>query len=44
MCGIIRYKGFNKCLPILIDRLKKLEYRGYYVDKPRNLAKGITVE
>lgn len=29
MCGIVGYKGFKKCLPILIDGLKKLEYRGY---------------
>lgn len=29
MCGIIGYKGFKKCLPILVDGLKKLEYRGY---------------
>jgi glutamine---fructose-6-phosphate transaminase (isomerizing) len=29
MCGIVAYKGVNKCLPILFDGLKKLEYRGY---------------
>jgi glucosamine--fructose-6-phosphate aminotransferase (isomerizing) len=29
MCGIVAYKGQTKCLPILIDGLKALEYRGY---------------
>lgn len=29
MCGIVAYKGINKCLPILFNGLKKLEYRGY---------------
>jgi glutamine---fructose-6-phosphate transaminase (isomerizing) len=29
MCGIIGYLGKNEALPILIDGLKRLEYRGY---------------
>ncbi len=29
MCGIVGYSGKKRCLPILIDGLSKLEYRGY---------------
>lgn len=29
MCGIVGYLGKNNALPVLIDGLKRLEYRGY---------------
>lgn len=29
MCGIVGYIGSKPVLPILLDGLKKLEYRGY---------------
>jgi glucosamine--fructose-6-phosphate aminotransferase (isomerizing) len=29
MCGIVAYKGEKNCFPILLNGLKKLEYRGY---------------
>ena len=29
MCGIVAVTGFKKALPLLINGLKKLEYRGY---------------
>ena len=29
MCGIVAAVGQNNVIPLLIDGLKKLEYRGY---------------
>lgn len=29
MCGIVAYLGVRRCEPILIEGLKRLEYRGY---------------
>jgi len=41
MCGIVGYTGKRDCIPILIEGLKRLEYRGYdsagigYFDKDK---------
>ena len=29
MCGIIGYTGYRQASPVLLDALKRLEYRGY---------------
>lgn len=46
MCGIVGFTGKQNAAPILLEGLKKLEYRGY--DSAgiavANLAKSVTVE
>ncbi|MDL1898629.1 glutamine--fructose-6-phosphate aminotransferase, partial [Anaerolineae bacterium CFX7] len=29
MCGIVGYVGYKQVSPVLLDGLKRLEYRGY---------------
>ena len=29
MCGIVAVTGYRKALPLLVEGLEKLEYRGY---------------
>ena len=29
MCGIVGYVGSKQCAPILVEGLRRLEYRGY---------------
>ena len=29
MCGIIAYSGHRPSVPVIVEGLKKLEYRGY---------------
>jgi glucosamine 6-phosphate synthetase-like amidotransferase/phosphosugar isomerase protein len=44
MCGIAGYVDLKNVVPVIIDGLRRLEYRGCDVDQPRNLAKSLTVE
>src|SRR5512144_2054466 len=42
MCGIVGYVGEQECTPILIEGLRRLEYRGYDSAGVAVLANGAT--
>ena len=43
MCGIIGYAGYRQAYPILLDGLKRLEYRGYDSAGVAIVGSGLTV-
>ncbi len=43
MCGIVGYAGYRAALPILIDSLKRLEYRGYDSAGVAIVQDGVTI-
>lgn len=44
MCGIVGYVGKNEALPVLLEGLKRLEYRGYDSSGVAILGDGIVVK
>src|SRR3989442_1815657 len=44
MCGIVGYAGHRQAYPILLDSLKRLEYRGYDSAGVAIAGSGITVQ
>ena len=44
MCGIVGYAGHRNALPILLDGLKRLEYRGYDSAGVAIVGSGLQVE
>ncbi len=44
MCGIVGYAGYRQAYPILLESLKRLEYRGYDSAGVAIVGSGITVQ
>jgi len=44
MCGIVGYVGPQPVVPVLIDGLRRLEYRGYDSVETRSNTVSIVVE
>ncbi|HYS70953.1 MAG TPA: glutamine--fructose-6-phosphate aminotransferase, partial [Thermoplasmata archaeon] len=43
MCGIVGYAGHRPAMPILVDGLKRLEYRGYDSAGVAVVENGLTI-
>src|SRR5206468_13092953 len=44
MCGIVGYAGYRQAYSILLDSLKRLEYRGYDSAGVAIVGSGVTVQ